>query len=100
MIECGLGADEDIKMQRIKTNRWDLYIATNLPVDTKETDFEIHFINLKARTKAAAKAEALEVLKLHGMKLLEDNALVFEFERVYETRWDCMAEPERVRQAA
>ena len=57
-------------------------------------------IIVKARSKSLAYAEAREKLTEAGFSLVNDEALVMEVERVYETRWDCMVAPERVRQAA
>lgn len=58
------------------------------------------FKGMKARSMKAAKAQAIIILKDKGWSLVNDDALVLEVERVYETRWDCMAMPEGVRRAA
>lgn len=62
---------------------------------------EVHVnMDVKAKTKELARSEAIVKLAEAGFVLVNDEALVFEIERVYETRWDCMPAPERVRQVA
>jgi glycyl-tRNA synthetase beta subunit len=53
-----------------------------------------------AENEKKAISEALVKLTKEGWNLVNEEALVEEVERVYETRYDCMAGPERVRQAA
>jgi len=53
-----------------------------------------------APTPEAAKQEVLTILALDGWARVDNEKLVLEVERVYETRWDCMAMPEGVRRAA
>lgn len=59
---------------------------------------EITF-TVDAASDAKAKQEALIKLALRGWVGVDDEGLVLEVERVYETRWDCIIKPVE-RQAA
>lgn len=81
---------------KIKTGTYNAFI------DLKSNTCGAHilFTDIKARSEQDAIKKAKAVLKENGFILVNDDALVMEVERVYETRWDCMADPEGVRRAA
>ena len=45
-------------------------------------------------------AETIKLYESNGWFNVNEHDLVMEVERVYATRWDCMAKPERVRRVA
>jgi hypothetical protein len=68
----------------------------------KMAKYKIEFIHRgwtteTADSEAGAKMEAMVHLALHGWGFVNDEELILEVERVYETRWDCMVGPEGVR---
>lgn len=54
--------------------------------------------DLTAKNKDDAVAKAIK--KCGEFALVNDEDLITEVERVYETRWDCIIKPEGVRRAA
>lgn len=58
-------------------------------------EMEINSIN-----EELAKQEAIQKLAMNGWSLVDNEKSVLEVERVYDTRYDCMAVPEGVRRAA
>lgn len=59
--------------------------------------FDIVHVNARIKDGDPV-AEAIK--KTGEFALVDDENLVTEVERVYETRWDCLIAPEGVRQAA
>lgn len=73
-------------------------MAYGLPEYSIEHYCKKEYWYTKGYTKVNAAVKAWNNM---NEELLDGFDLVwFEVDRVYETRWDCMAEPERVRRAA
>ena len=71
----------------LTTRRW-------LPNSANKTYPELE---IRAVNEGIAKQEAIQILAEAGWSLVDDENLVLEVERVYETRWDCPIMPEGVR---
>ncbi|KKL47718.1 hypothetical protein LCGC14_2332720 [marine sediment metagenome] len=82
---------------------WYLVVEKSSAMVTARMFFgEVEATNIaKARIMGAKlEAEATQLYESRGWFNVNDDALVMEVERVYATRWDCMAVPERVRRVA